>query len=263
MNGGRHSFVVATYKHSPWLEACLQSLTLQRSPSPILICTSTPFPELQGIAARYGARVYVHGPNRGIGNDWNEAYGAAKTPLVTIAHQDDLYSPEFTECVLEAHDRAPHASFSFCHGVEILTDGLMRPFSLNLAIKRILINLAFLGTRVAEGNLRRLLLFGLGNPVFCPGVTLNRDVAPSFRFREDMRTNMDWLAWIELSALSGVIRIPHPLLQRRVHSTSETAACLYDGARAAEDRMVFESIWPRPLASTIATLYKLGYSGYQ
>lgn len=257
-----HVFVVAAYGRSPYLEDCLRSLSSQSRPSPIIISTSTPFPELDDLARRYKAALHVHGPNRGIGVDWNQALSIADATWVTIAHQDDVYSPEFSQYVMHAHRAFPEAAYSFCDAGEILPDGSQRKAARNLLVKRLLVKAAFMGTALLEGGLRRRILFGFGNPIICPTVTLNRSKDPAFKFREDLRTNMDWLAWIDLSVHSGIIRIPQTLLYRRVHGSSETASCISDGARDTEDIMVFKSLWPRAIANAIAFAYRLSYPGY-
>lgn len=259
---GEHVFVVAAYGQSPYLEDCLRSLAAQSLPSPVIISTSTPFLGLEALADRYNARLYVHGPNRGIGADWNQALSVADAALVTIAHQDDVYSPEFSRNVVQAHHACPEAAYSFCDAGEIFQNGSQRKTARNQRVKRLLVGAAFVGKTTIHGGLRRRILFGFGNPIVCPTVTIKRSANPEFRFREDLRTNMDWLAWIDLSADSMVIRIQHPLLYRRVHASSETASCISDGTRSAEDGMVFQSLWPRAIARIIAYAYRLSYPGY-
>lgn len=257
-----HIFVVAAYGKSPYLEDCLRSLSTQSRPSPIIISTSTPFDGLDELASRYKAGLHVHGPNHGIGADWNQALSIADAALITIAHQDDVYGPEFSARAVHAHRVCPGAAYSFCDAGEIFSDGSQRKATRNQLVKRLLVGAAFTGKTHIHGGLRRRILFGFGNPIVCPTVTINRSNDPAFKFREDLRTNMDWLAWIDLSANSGIIRIPEALIYRRVHDSSETASCINDGARGIEDTMVFQSLWPRSIAKTIAFVYRLSYPGY-
>ena len=263
-NNLSHAFVVPAYGRSPYLEACLASLRAQAASVPprIVICTSTPFDGIEALAVQYGAELVVHGPNAGIGNDWNAALNAARADLVTIAHQDDIYAPGYLQHILRASQRCPQASLYFCHADEITEDGTEVARSRNLAVKDALITAAFLGrSRINDGISRRILL-GLANPVTCPAVTINRKRNPGFAFRQDLRTNMDWLAWIQLASTGPVVRIPHLLMHHRVHGESETSRCLEDGARAQEDRMVFESQWPRWLANLLFWQYRRSYTGY-
>lgn len=263
MDINEHSFVVVAYGQSPYLEDCLRSLVRQTVQTPIIICTSTPFEGLKEIAEKYRAELIVHRPNRGIGHDWNQALQSAKTALVTLAHQDDVYAPDFSESKLAAHRKFPRAAISFSGADEVLEDGRRRGEGRNSLVKRLLVGLAFFGCRTFKGGLRKLLLFGFGNPVFCTSVTFNTQAIGAFRFREDLRTNMDWVAWIELCERSGIIRVKRSLARRRVHATSETAACITDGARLAEDALVFNALWPSGIASLIGAVYRLSYSGYR
>jgi len=257
-----HSFVVLAYGHSEHLEDCLRSLQAQTAASPILISTSTPFPGLEQLAERFGAHLHVHGPNQGIGHDWNQGLAAANSELVTLVHQDDLYSPDFAEQTVAAFARQTDAAFAFCDSGEVRSDGSRRPLAWNHRIKELLVAVATWPGSPVKGSTRRRLLLGFGNPVICASVTLNRREWPTFRFREDLRTNMDWLAWLQLSANHPVLRIRRRLVDRRVHDGSATAQCISDGARLAEDQLVFRELWPRPAAAMISYIYRLSYSGY-
>lgn len=263
MNPQPHSFIVPAYGHSPYLEACLVSLSRQTVQTPIRICTSTPFDGINELAAKYDADVVVHHPNQGIGHDWNVALSSSGTSLTTLAHQDDIYAPDFSATKIDVHRKYPDVAASFCDSDEILDDGKQRSFGLNQSVKKALVASAFIGADVAKGALRRRILFGFGNPVLCAGVTLKRGILPDFSFREDLRTNMDWIAWNDLSRRHGIARIRRPLVIRRVHGGSETAACIVDGARLDEDTLVFRQLWPPSIAWLIGSLYRLSYPGYR
>jgi glycosyltransferase involved in cell wall biosynthesis len=257
-----HSFVVPTYGRSPHLEDCLQSLRSQALRSVVVVVTSTPFEGIEALCAAHDARLVVHGPNRGIGDDWNRALEAATTPLVTVAHQDDIYLPRYSAEMVDAYRRNPEAAFFFSDSGEITEDGAPRDGGINLRIKRLLVSAAFLGRRTASGPLARRVLLGLGNAVVCPSVTLNLGAAPGFRFREDLRTNMDWLAWLDLSERAPIAHLPHRLMDHRVHTRSETARCLDDGSRRDEDALVFGRLWPAPVAALIGRCYSRSYKEY-
>lgn len=257
-----HSFVVPAYGRSPHLEACLRSLRAQTLRGEVVVATSTPFDGLESICDAHAARLVVHGPNRGIGNDWNRALDAASAPLVTVAHQDDVYHPGFAADVVAAHARRPDAALVFCDSGEITEDGTPRDGGLNLRIKRLLVAAAFSGRSAASGPVSRRLLLGFGNSIVCPSVTLNLGAAPGFRFREDLRTNMDWLAWLDLSERGAIVHVPRHLMDHRVHGSSETARCLDDGSRRHEDALVLGRLWPAPVAALIGRLYSRSYRGY-
>ncbi|MCL1553071.1 glycosyltransferase family A protein [Xanthomonas nasturtii] len=257
-----HSFVVLVYGQSPHLADCLRSLAAQTLPSPVIISTSTPFEELSAVAGLFGARLHVHGPNLGIGRDWNAALDVADTDLVTLVHQDDLYAPGFAAETLDAFAQRNVAAFAFCDSNEVRGDGSRRQLPFNHWIKQILVTIATWPGHVVHGGLRRRLLLGFGNPVICASVTLNRRQWQTFRFREDLRTNMDWMAWLQLSEQHTIVRVGKRLVTRRVHAQSATSQCLADGARLVEDRLVLGKLWPAPVAALILYFYRLSYSGY-
>lgn len=93
----QHAFAVCAYGRSPYLTECLDSLVAQSGGvgSEVFIATSTPSPWLSQVAESYGVPLYVNEGEAGIGQDWNFAYSHARAPFVTIAHQDDVYCPEY------------------------------------------------------------------------------------------------------------------------------------------------------------------------
>ena len=255
-----HSYVIPTYGRSPHLEACLASLAGQRSQCRILVCTSTPFDGIDAVAAAYGARVVRHGPNRGIGHDWNAAFDAVDTDLVTIAHQDDVYAPEHHQKLVSAFSRRPDCLMGFASCGE-LVDGVVRDRNRTTLVKSLLREFAFLGRSSISSRFAKMRLLSFGNAVPCPAVTISKANAPDFSFRTDMRTNMDWAAWLALARRDGAfITLRESLVFHRIHEASETTACIVDGHRQSEDLEMFEAVWPRPIARGLAKLYETSYS---
>jgi len=100
-----HSFALVPYKDSPFLALCLDSLTNQTVKSQIYIATSTPTAQVCETAAKYGIEVFTTEPNQGIAHDWSFALQQAKTKYVTLAPQDDIYLPNYTERSIEALEK--------------------------------------------------------------------------------------------------------------------------------------------------------------
>lgn len=263
-----HCFVVPAYGDSPHLRACLDSLRAQTRRSPIVLCSSTPHAALQALADEYGARLVLHSPNAGIGHDWNAALEhvsseQAEIEWVTLAHQDDIYLPEFTQRTLAAAARQPQAVMVMTGYGEWIgngaTGGRPRLLSPMLLIKRMLLELGFLG-RGAVANpaaKRRLLRFGC--PIPCPAVTLR--TRTGLRFREDLKVNLDWEAWLRLAAQPGAFAyVRQTLMLHRIHAGSETSDGIRAGARAREDLMMFRAQWPAPIARVLARAYAMSYA---
>ncbi|RPD87780.1 glycosyltransferase family A protein [Luteimonas sp. 100069] len=254
-----HSFVIPAYGCSPHLVECLESLKSQTAQgSEIVLCTSTPSDDLSRLAERFSVSLRVHGPNGGIGRDWNAALDCASRGWVTIAHQDDVYLPDFVKLTMAAVERTPKASLVMTGYSEML-EGRVRERSKMLRIKSVLLELGFLGRHAvaAQSSKTRLLRFGC--PVACPSVTLGPPLS-KLRFREDLRVDLDWEAWIRAALLPGAFcYVRERLMLHRIHGASETTAGVRDGARAREDAEMFGTLWPAPVARLLARAYALSY----
>lgn len=253
-----HCFVVPAYGESPYLEACLRSLATQEVASRVLVATSTPNRHIETLARRYHAPLHVNpAPGGGIGADWNFALDVAPTPWVTLAHQDDLYLSGFTCRTLAALDAHPEAVLAFCNYGEIELEQ-ERPVSTLLRIKRVLLELGFLGTTCARSRFFKTNALRFGCAIPCPAVTLN--VTTGLRFRTDMKVDLDWAAWLELARRPGsFIYVRECLMHHRVHPGSETTAGIGEGRRAAEDRAILRDLWPAPIAAALVASYAIAY----
>lgn len=227
--------------------------------SKILIATSTPSTELAAFSRRYAIPLHVNPQRIDIATDWNFALTVSQTTYVTLAHQDDVFAPSYVTQLSSALDRHTNANIAFCDYLEHTAQG-PRNLTLNLKIKRFIIRLIFRSREciVNSRDKRRLLSFG--NPICCPSVMLNRELLGNLRFPSGFQTNLDWMAWLELARRpGGFVYVPECLVSKRIHSASETTATIASLAREREDLAIFKSIWPSPIAATLATLYKLGY----
>ena len=254
----QHSFVVPAYGRSPHLAECLASLGAQSRPSAIVVATATPYDGLAELVGAHGAKLAINPKGGGIGRDWNFALDQAESPWVTIAHQDDLYLPDFTAATLALTERVPDATLVMT-GYEELLETTRRAHTPMLWIKRLLLEIGFLGRQAVgtRGAKTRLLRFGC--PIPCPSVTVHRE-RTAIRFREDLRVNLDWDAWLRLAAAPGAFAYSRQrLMVHRIHAASETSAGIREGARGREDLMVFESLWPPPIARLLARGYALSY----
>lgn len=254
-----HSFVVPAYGRSPHLADCLASLDAQTlRGSEIVVSTSTPCEEVEALAARFGARYYAHTSTGGIGRDWNAARAQATGRWVTIAHQDDLYLPEFLASTMRAVEAAPDAVLVMTDYVELLGE-VERPRTAMLRIKRVLLELGFLSRGSIRREADKLRLLRFGSPIACPSVTLGPG-ATDIAFREDLKVDLDWEAWIRLARRPGSFCfVRDRLMVHRIHEASETSAGVRDGTRASEDAAMFASLWPAPIAALLARAYAFSY----
>ena len=255
-----HSFVIPAYDPAPHLAALIASLKAQTGlRSEILLSSSTPSTELTAISKRFGLPLHINPQRIDIAADWNFALAIAKTQFVTLAHQDDIFEPGYMVQLGSALQRHPAAFLAFCDYSEHTALGA-RPTNINLKIKRALRRRAF-GARECINEPRdKMRLLSLGNPICCPSVMFNRRSVDDFRFPGGFKTNLDWMAWLELARRpGGFVYVRECLVSKGVHADSETTATIANRAREREDRAIFDTLWPRPIAAVLATLYKFGY----
>ena len=251
-----HTFAICAWGKSEYLEDCIRSLLNQTQQSRIILCTSTPNSSLQETAARYSLPLYIH-DKAGIAADWNFALRKAETPLVTLAHQDDVYEPFFLEKALEILSEEPHPLISFCdyyeirNGQKIGADG-----NRNLRIKMwMLYPLRSRLCRRSRWCRRRIL--SLGSPICCPSVTYVKEYLPGLIFTPDYQADLDWQAWERLSRLPGSFcYIPETLMGHRIHSGSATTKVIGENRnRSREDLEMFRRFWPEWAARLLNHFY--------
>ena len=255
-----HTFVIPVYGAAPNLPALLATLRAQRpAPSEIVLTTSTPSTELTEFARRQDVPLRVNPQRVDIATDWNFALASARTPFATLAHQDDLFAPDYAAHLAVRLRRHERGIIAFCDYTEHTRRGA-RPLNLNLRIKRALSRRAFAAREYIEEPRDKLRLLSLGNPICCPSVMFNRAALGEFRFAQGLQTNLDWMAWLELARRrGGFVYVREPLVSKGVHPASATTLTIANRAREREDRLVFETLWPRPVAAGLTAVYRLGY----
>jgi hypothetical protein len=254
-----HEFVVLAYGDSPYLPDCLASVCRQ-SGSRVTVTTPVLSPYISDMARSHCVPVQVSQGRRGIAADWNFALDCATADLVTLAHQDDLYYPDFAQQTRALFGVVPNASLCFTDYEEIDDRGNPLARGRVLRVKHILRALAVGGREVVQSRAGKRGLLAFGSVVPCPSVTLNRKVIQGFRFSEDYQINLDWDAWWRLHLLDHPFVFSRRVLMgHRLHREAETSRSKQDGRRREEDRRMFHRIWPAPIAGVLASLYRVGY----
>lgn len=256
----KHAFVVPAFGRPRWLDRCLDSLQKQSRPSEILVATSTPNAFVAYACSQRGIRLAVNPVSEGIASDWNFALRQGGPGWVTLAHQDDWYSADYTESILETASKNLNTVLVFTaarEAVEGSSGTLINPL-----VKRAICEGVFLGATSIASSFRKRLLLSFGNPIPCPSVALNRDLVPQFQFREGWRINLDWIAWLELASQPGTFGyVRRPLVHRTLHKDGATKLGLTD--RTREDGLVLAMLWPRPISAVLGALYAAGRSPYK
>ena len=251
-----HTFAICAHGESKYLEQCIDSLLKQSVKSRVMLFTSTPNEYIERLAEKYGLPLVTNNRSTGIAADWNFAYEHTDTKLVTLAHQDDVYYPDFLMQTLKHINSCdkPLIAFTAYHEMQegkTITD---KEF-VNLRIKKILLSpLTIRRLRNSKRLKRRVLSFG--NPICCPSVTYVKDNLPEKIFDEGLNTNLDWAAWENLAARDGeFVYIPEALMAHRIYPDSATGELIRSGERSKEDLKMLRKFWHAPTAKVINRVY--------
>ncbi|MCF0115685.1 MAG: glycosyltransferase family 2 protein [Erysipelotrichaceae bacterium] len=255
-----HTFVVLAYKESPYLEECIESVLHQTVKSKVIIGTSTPCEYISNYAEKYGLEIVensIHGGGNAV--DFDFAWNAGKTELVTIAHQDDVYDPTYAEEVIEKYEKYPDATIIVTDYFEI-REGKRVYHNRNLDIKKMLLTPLRMTSLAHLKHVKRSAL-SLGNAICCPAVTFVKPNIPFDSIFVDpdntLKGNQDWLGWLKLANSKGrFVFIPHPLMGHRVHDDTNTSWEIKAHTRSPQDLIMLKKFWPAPIAEVINKFYQ-------
>lgn len=254
-----HSFAVVAYKDSPFLSDCLDSLRTQTVKSHIYITTSTPSPYLYEICQKYHVELFVTEQGNGIAHDWNFGLSLAKTKYVTLAHQDDLYDPRYTEFCVNAAEKFPDTLICYT-GYSEIVNGAERKFTLMLITKKVLHFIFMPFKKNIKSNYWKKASQAFGTPIPCPSVMFNKETISNFKFSEDYKVSLDWDAWLRIAEMNGrFVYIPNQLLKHRIHVASATTKGIEANLRQQEDLKIYYRIWPKFIANILSKLYAGSY----
>lgn len=255
-----HTFVICAYKESPYLEECVRSLLNQKGKSRIIMVTSTPNTRISEVAETYHIPLFINDGEKGITRDWNFAYSHTETPYVTIAHQDDLYLPDYTRLVIGGLRKAKRPLIVFTDYYELKKD-VRDDSAKNLRIKKFLL-FPLRNPRLSETRFFRRMSLAFGNSICCPSVTYVRQNLPDSVFTDGFFSNVDWEAWERLSREKGAfVYLARPLMCHRIHESSATSQIIGEHGRGKEDFMMFRKFWPSWTARILTRLYSASESG--
>ena len=79
---------------------------------------------------------------------------------------------------------------------------------------------------------------------------------PEKLFAGNMKSNIDWQAWEQLSKRKGsFVYLPEKLMLHRIHGGSTTSSLVNDHARREEDLYMFRKFWPEWIARILNREY--------
>lgn len=252
-----HAFVICAYKESQYLEECILSLFHQNVKSRVLLVTSTPNAFIERMVAKYHLEYHINYGETGIAQDWNYGLKMAASPIVTIAHQDDIYEPAYVERILAAINEHKKPLIAFTDYGELRGSSKVTRNKL-LQVKRLML-FALKSKCLQENQFIRKRILSLGSPICCPAVTMVLDNIEGEVFTAHFRSDVDWQAWARIANQEGTfIYCDEILMYHRIHKDSETSKIISDNNRSKEDYEMFQMFWPKWIANILCKIYKKG-----
>lgn len=250
-------FVICAYKESPFLEECICSLKFQKEQVKIALVTSTPNGHIESLVKKYQLEYHINTGKSGIAEDWNFGLSVADKRVVTIAHQDDIYEPDYVKEVLDNINRQDKTLIAFTDYGELRNGEHVTDNKLLRTKRFMLLPLKNRFLQRARFVRRRILSFG--SPICCPSVTFLKENLPKTIFCSGYRGGVDWQAWEMISKRKGAfVYCSDILMYHRIHEDSATTAIIADNDRTKEDYEMFCKFWPKPIAKIIEHFYRKG-----
>lgn len=254
----KHTFAICAYQESKYLEDCIKSVLNQDIPTNYLIATSTPNKHIKSLAKKYKISYYVRKGKSDIQDDWNFAYNHAETELVTIAHQDDLYDPNYSKYILNNYDKN---ILMYNTDYTPLKNGVDTS-DYNSKIKRIL--KTFTKSKFfARFKFFKVVSLAFGNTINCPSVTYNKKLLGDTIFTSELKFSLDWDTFLKIAKKKGIcLYVPHRLVKYRIHDNATTKKFIVNNERQKEDVTMFNKIWPNWISKLIMKIYVKSYDTY-
>lgn len=248
------TFSICAYKESPYLEECILSLVRQTLDCKIIMVTSTPNEKIKSLCERYKIPLFINDGKKGITQDWNFALSHVKTEYATIAHQDDIYEPDYAEIMIRNLKSCKKPLIAFSDYSEIRKEKKIYKNQL-INIKKIMLYPLRIKSFWKNRFIRRRIL-SLGDPICCPSVMFVMSELKQPIFSDGYRSCEDWEAWEKISKLKGsFVYIARPLLSHRIHKESATTSILEDNGRVQENYEMYCKFWPKKIARIINYFY--------
>lgn len=249
-----HTFVICAYKENPHIEDTILSLKKQTVQTNIIMSTSTPSEFLENMCKKYEIPLYINPERKGAGADWNFGYQQAKTKLVTVAHQDDFYEPEYAREIIRHANLREDAIIIYTDYYEFRIEEKVTSNKI-MKIKRMM-NAPLTKKRFYGSRFIRRFMLSIGDAICCPAVTYVKANAGESPFDTKYINSCDYKTLVDLAAKEGAfICIPRQLVAHRIYPESATTLNLSENIRQKEDFEIFCEFWPKPIARLINKVY--------
>lgn len=242
------TFAIPCRNAGPHLQPLLASLLAQtHADFELLLVDDASTDDSATLARRVaGARIRVehNAAPLGLAGNFARCAELTRTPYLCIAHQDDVYDPNYLAAMLAA--LAPRGEAAFAHCPAQAIDHAGRP--LGSPAERYKQRLL---ARAAPCDRRGLytLLFR-GNFVCCPSVLFRTAALRATPFDPQYRFALDWDLWFRLLVAGHTFAtVTTPLLQYRRHDRAASRALTQDRSRFAEELAVLDAARTRGVAA--------------
>lgn len=236
-----HSFVILAYNESDDLEECIKSIKNQSVKSNVLIATSTQNDYIIDLASEYGLGVMVNDCKSNKGSDYNFAFNAVDTKLVTIVHQDDLYDRNYAKEIINCYKENKDAAIIFTDYYEIVGDKKVK-HSKTLWKKRLFIKLLKYRSFNKNKHFKRNAL-RYHNSICASSVTFIKRNIKEDIFPTNLKYNNDWAGFEKLSLNDKrFVYLPMKLVGYRINKDKEK-----NDEEIKEDILLYKKFWPDKL----------------
>ena len=213
---------------------------------------------IEELGKKYKIKTYFRNGKSDIQEDWNFAVSNAKTELVTVVHQDDVYSKDYLENILNNYTgkelMITTDNYYYIHNNSVDNK--------NLKLKRILklpLRIPFFG----DLRFIRKMTLSFGNTIQCPSVTYNKKLIGEPIFNSKLKFGLDWDTFLKIYKMKGSTKyIPRKLMMFRISDSSTTKSCMENDLRIKEDTIMFSKFWPQSLVKLIMKFYVKCYDVY-
>lgn len=249
-----HTYVICAYKENAHIEDTIKSLLNQTVKSKIILSTSTPNEFLENMCKKYDIPMFVNPERKGAGADWNFGYMKADTELVTVAHQDDFYEPNYTEEILKYANLREDTLIIYSDYYEFRIEEKVTENKI-MKIKR-MINAPLTKKMFYGSKFMRRRCLSIGDAICCPAVTYVKKNVGDNPFDTKYINSCDYKTLVDIANMKGAfICIPKQLVAHRIYPESATSLNLSENIRQKEDFEIFCEFWPKGIAKMINRVY--------
>ena len=233
----KHTFVILAYNISDDLEECIKSVINQSVKSNVVIATSTPNDYIIDLSSEYSLGVMINEAKSNKGRDYNFAIDSFDTPLVTIAHQDDLYDRNYVKEIKRCYKKNKDATIIFTDNYEIHNDKKIKKSKKLFWIRYHLFPLKF--SFFQKKKYFKLRALKPNKYICTSSITFVKNNIERNIFPTNLKYDNDWQGLIDLAKKeTKFVYLNQKLVGYRVEEKEENKT------KIKEDEKILKSLYP-------------------